>query len=121
MASQSYMYKGDNKKYRVRVIDDAGDPQDITGGGLIFTVKEDPTDAAPTIQKDSSVVGEIDITDPSGGIAFIYIVPEDTRDPGNNVDVIPGTYEYDIQYTNASGEIKTLCKGTLKIMQDVTT
>lgn len=42
------------------------------------------------------------------------------RQPSFAIDWGYGTYHYDVQFTYASGEVKTYLKGTVKIVKEVT-
>ena len=73
------MYKGDHRTFRLTVTDQSSAVVDLTGCGLVFTVKMNPTQEDPDIQKSTSE-GGIDIVDPTHGIAEIGLVPDDTSD-----------------------------------------
>lgn len=85
-------------------------PIDITGWTFWLTLKlkEEDTDAQAVFQE----VYE-NTVDPETGI----IVP--TIEPSDTVDFL-GVYYYDIQYKRDSGYIKTLCKGTVEFVADIT-
>jgi len=89
----------------------SGDPIPITGSTIIFSVKEDMEDS-----DDDALIRKV-ITDHS--------YPTDTNKtllniPKEETNIEPGTYHYDIQYTNSLGRRKTIIKGRFKIKQDVT-
>lgn len=108
------MYRGDNKTFQVTIKDSTGTAVNISGAGLKFTVKEAANDPSFKIQKTSASATEIDLTDPTNGIAEIYLVPDDTR------NLKAGAYQYDVEYTDTSSKIYTVIKDTLTLLDDVT-
>lgn len=82
----------------------AGTPMDLTGASVWFTVKRDidDEDADAKVWKRNTVAGggdsEIDVTDETGGVLDVYIVPADTED-------LDGAYWYDLVVENSSGRI----------------
>lgn len=79
--------RGSSKTFQLKVVDQLGKPVDLTGAALFFTVKEKLEDPYPLIQKKSSDPTQILITNPKGGVAQIYLQPQDTanRDPIEHV------------------------------------
>lgn len=75
--------RGSSKTFQLTVVDRFGKPVDLTGATLFFTVKVKTEDPYPVIQKKSSDPTQILITNPKGGVAQIYLQPQDTanRDP----------------------------------------
>ena len=69
--------QGEDRTLKLSVTDDAGDPFDLTGSTIFFTVRTSPKGAA-LISKSSAVASEILITDASGGLADIFLTDEDT-------------------------------------------
>jgi hypothetical protein len=76
-------------------------------------MKEDALSSA-VIVKTSANAGEIDLTDPTNGVAEINLVPGDTS------GLSPGSYIFDVQMTTGASKVHTLLKGTLSLEQDVT-
>ena len=111
---ERYLYKGDDHTFRLNVIDKSGNPVNIQGVTLTFTVKESGEDTAILLQKSSSILGEIDFADATNGLADIFIKGADTT------SMSVGLYEYDIQMNDLTGNVITLTKGHLSITQDVT-
>lgn len=112
------MYRGDDKRFRVAVIDPDNDnaPVDLsTIETMRFTAKltEFVTDSNATIRK--SVGDGITITDAIGGIAVIKIDPEDTSTLKATIDLVA-----DIQVVDGASETKTIAKGVLKVISDIT-
>lgn len=108
------MYRGDDKTFQITVKDADGVAVNITGATLTFSVKIDPNEPTPLILKDSSDNTEIDLTDPTNGIAEIYLVPADTR------DLEAGTYVYDVQIITSGTKKHTLVRANLILLDDVT-
>ena len=71
--------RGTSKTFELEITDDDGAVVDLTGATLYFTVKAKLEDTNPLIQKKSSDALEIDIYDPRGGKAKIYLNPSDTQ------------------------------------------
>jgi len=109
------IYRGDNKTWTIAFTDDAGDPIDITGYTLFFTVKnkgcyqDDSADTNALIEKDVTVH-----TNPTGGISAVSLVPADT----NTIE--PDDYIYDMQLKDSTDNILTVIKGDFTITADVT-
>lgn len=73
--------QGTSKTLCVTVLDDAGDPVDLTGGSLYLTVRQNIGDVSPSILKTSADPLEIEIlpqVSPTIGQAKIYLIPGDT-------------------------------------------
>ena len=108
------MYRGDDKTFQLTVKDSDDVAVDITGATLNFSLKRDPNETSSLVTKSTDTVTEIDLTDPTNGIAEIYLVPSDTR------DLSAGTYVYDVQITTSTGKIHTLVRANLILLDDVT-
>jgi hypothetical protein len=86
-------------------VNDITTPLDLTG--VVVKVKFS-TQAANLVK----TIGDgVTIVDASGGI---FDIDEMTF-------TVLGTYKYDIQFTFASGDVKTYVKGVIKIVEDITT
>lgn len=72
------MIRGTSKTLSLKVKDAAGNPVDLTGSTVYFTVKQKAKDKYALIQKISTDIAQIEIPNPTDGIAKIYIAPEDT-------------------------------------------
>ena len=79
---------------------------DITGVTIVFTLSKTPT-GTPAIMATAT------LPNPTAGEALITLSSTAT-------DIDVGEYYYDIQMTTATGEVATLVKSTLKILQEVT-
>jgi len=84
------LYQGSNVTFRVTVVDTADDPVDLTGASLVFTVRKAVACEPALLRKTTDLPSEGAITDPTGGIAELYIVPSDTG------VLLPGGYVFDL-------------------------
>lgn len=82
----------------------------ITGATILMQFRLKPTSATyvPSLY-------EWKTEDNSFEIISDYVAIMNSK----KIDVIPGTYEYDLQITFPSGEVFTYFKGTQKIIQDI--
>ncbi len=101
--------KGDTKKLTITMKDNEQNAIDLTGATIRLTVKEDVDSAEPLFQK---VVTEH--TNPTGGITAIKVVPADTE------SATPCPYRFDIQLTDALGDVTTFVSGTWTITEEIT-
>lgn len=103
------MVRGDTEALTVRLIDEDGVTQvDFEFGDTVyFTVRDALGDTATTIQK--VITGFVD------GEAIIEILPADTS------SLFFKTYVYDIQWTRADGQVKTIVPASdFEILAEVT-
>ena len=115
------MYRGNDRSLRASInAEGTGDPTDLTGAKVWFTVKErlSDLDAAAVIQKKNTAAGgsaaEIEIVDAPGGQVLIYIDPEDT-------DAVPAaTYSFDVKVELGSGKYYTPIRGKITFKEGVT-
>lgn len=82
--------QGENKSLRLSVTDKNDIVVDLTGSTLTLTVKSKVGETTNLIQKISTDIAEIKITDAVNGIAEIYFVPVDTQ------TLDPLDYVYDL-------------------------
>lgn len=102
--------RADTLPFSFTIQDEAGTVIDITGGTFLLTVSSipDPPDGTTQVFQLSGT-----ITDgPNGVVEF--------QPSSANLDQSPGILYYDVQWTNASGDVRTIVKGALEIRQDVT-
>jgi hypothetical protein len=91
--------RGTSKTLVLTVKDKEGDPVNLTGATIYFSVKRDEEDVGnPLIQKISTNSTEIEIPNPTDGIAKIYLQPSDTQ----NFDVTQ--YKFDVWMVSAIGK-----------------
>lgn len=107
------IYKGQHKNYTINVADVTGTTP-ITGFTLAFYVKA-TISGDPLIEKTTAIPTEISLTDPSNGIAELYLAPADT----SSLDV--GKYYYEIWMTDLNSETRPILGGHFWIMSVVPT
>ena len=99
-------YRGDriDWPYTYKV---GGVATDITGYTFLFTVnsEKEPDDTSGQIFQS-----EATIIDAGTGALSLLLTTE----------IDPGDYFYDIQVTKDNGNVKTLEKGSFKVLQDIT-
>jgi hypothetical protein len=102
------MVRGDSESLTVRLFDDNGDQVNIVSGDTVyFTVREALGDTVTILQKV--------ITGFLNGEAVIQINPSDTD------ELFFKTYVYDIQWTRADGQVKTIVPASnFTILAEVT-
>lgn len=105
------VYRGDDKTWTLNFTDTNGDPIDLTGATVFFTIKVNKTD------KDSDAIISKDQSshvDAVNGQTTISLTDSDT-------DVRVGNYHYDIQLVDSLGIVTTIVVGAFKVKQEVTT
>lgn len=116
MSQHLEIYRGDTATYQLQVMKKQR-KEPISGAKIYFTVKrlESDADNLAVISKDSvSNTTDVFITDALYGVAKIIITPTDTD------SLAPGDYFWDVQLQLANGDIKTVLKGTMEIVADIT-
>lgn len=100
----------DDVTFDLTFTDVDGDPIDLTGATVFFTVKKKLSDA------DDDAVIEKEITsfdDPDSGIATLILSATDTNIPAKN-------YVFDIQLKTADNKISSSLSANFFVSQDVT-
>jgi len=105
-------YRGDTQVYTLTIKDKDGNPIDLTGSTIFFTMKENLT-----LPDDSAALQVIvkTHTDPTNGITKITVPATDTSNLKGGY-----TYFYDFQLVDANSNVKTLLAGKVKVLPDVT-
>ena len=115
MADTLTAYKQNTKIYTMTFTNSVGVAIDITDCTIYFTIKS--MESSPTVTDTNALLHKIILpaahTTPSAGITSMTLTNDNL-----NIDV--GTYYFDFQMINASGEITTLQKGVYKILERVT-
>lgn len=122
--------RGDTRPISIACKDSVGATLDLTGATLKFTLSTSQTPAVsdtPALQKtDTTHLALVSGTTPSGvsysigdntaayGIGWFKILPADT----NSLDT--GTYYYDVEVTDASGNVSSLKQDEFIINADIT-
>ena len=92
--------KGDDLNYVLTVLDSSGVAQDLTGAtAAVFTVKDEYTDENALIQK--TLGSGVTLTDAANVVVTVVLTDSDT-------DINAGLYKFDLQITDASGNIVTV-------------
>lgn len=108
------LYAGDGFSFRLICKNGANVPVDMTGG-VSAHVRIDATTEDPPVAEFAS-----DMVDAYQGIVVLSLTGEQTQEL---VDDIPsGRFEgvWDIQWSPADGEPRTLCHGEVECVADVT-
>lgn len=102
--------KRDDTDFELTFEDVDGDPINLIGATVFFTVKrnKDDTDANAVIRKEIT-----EFEEPTDGIALLQLTDEDT-------DISPRTYFFDIQLKDASNKITSTYAGRFIVHQDIT-
>ena len=100
------VYSGNDVTLTLTFTDANGDPLDITGYTVFFTVKDNYTQ-----QDDKAFVAEevTSHTNPTGGITTISI-------SRTNLNRRPGVYVYDIQTKDTGANISTVTSDDFEIL-----
>lgn len=107
--------RGDSRQINIQVYQSDGvTPFNLTGCEVFFTVNANSnntadSDATAVIAKKTST-----FANPSSGLATIQLANTDTQ------DVAPGSYYYDVQLKDASGNITSLAQAQFTVIADVT-
>lgn len=105
------MYRGDSYPITFTLTDSStGNPLDLTGCSLIMTVDalaEPPDDTSMLFE----ITGVLDADPETGKVSFT---------PTSTDTATPGSYFYDVQLTDADGNIRTVAKNTFTISMDIT-
>jgi hypothetical protein len=107
--------RGDREEYDITLVDEEGQPLDLTDLALTFTAKRRLTDTdanAVIIKTDGD---GITVDSPEDGIAILTLTPEDTEDL-----LRERTLYWDVQTDDGAGDVQTPLSGRLVISADVT-
>jgi len=113
------IHKGNHGTWLLTVYDENDDTIDLTGAGVIFTVKKTKTTPAVSVQRRSPDAGgsinEIEILDQvtSPGQCYVKIIPANTR------DLDAGDYVYDVKVI-IGGQEKTVVDSKFTLLEAVT-
>lgn len=100
--------RGDDITLGIAVADDSGAAIDLTDCILRYTARMNAED------EDAVIEVEVDThTDAADGESEIPLSASD-------LDLDAGEYAHDLELEDAGGKIRTLFRGTLEIVQDVT-
>lgn len=110
MSPKIIIIKRDSYSFPITLEQSNGEPLDITGYTIFFTVKAmaSAEDSTAIIQKNIT-----EHTDPTEGESLITLTSTDT-------DQTAGEYWYDVQIKSPSGNITSCEAGKFEILQDIT-
>ena len=106
------LYTGDNSSFDLQILDDNGNPVNLTGYELYFSVKRNP------ILPDSQATIYLTQTTHSNAVNGQSSFPITPTETGG---AIPGKYFFDVKSKDTSGNITTLYNDTLFIISSITT
>jgi len=101
------MTRGDTRTLTLTLTDADGDPYDLTGAAVRFTVEG---------IVDKSLGDGIAVASPATGVAVITINPADTENANGR-----HSYPYDVEVTFADGTVITPILGRFVLRPDVST
>lgn len=82
-----------------------GAAYNITGATIAFTMKKDKSSNKDAdVVKTTADAAEVDLTDPSNGVAEIYLLPADTT------YLEPGLYDFDVRMKVSGGTQSVIVK-----------
>ena len=110
------IYRGNTKTFKFNFVDSSNTPIDITGWSIWFTAKAiaSDTDVDAVIQV-STTAGDDALDVPASGLMYLTVTSTDS-------DVTPQALHYDFKRVipGSPANIKTLDKGTFKILDIIT-
>jgi hypothetical protein len=110
--------RGDTKDISIRLKDSDGNILDVTGYSALLTIN---TDKAPDPESSPQVGSQIfQATGTPNSPGTDGILRFDFAAFGASPYVPVGSYFYDVQVTDAAGEIITPLIGKFKVVQDIT-
>jgi hypothetical protein len=112
-------YAGDGISFKLVCTDDAEPPAPVdVSGTVVAQVKLDRITEDPPIVEFSS-----DLTDADQGIIILSLTGEETQPLVEHASVKPGSGKFigvwDLEWTAASAEPRTLCQGKVECLADV--
>lgn len=101
------IYQGDDWAKTFQFDDDAGDPIDLSGHTLESQLRA-------TKASDVVVSFTVDTTDAAAGTVYLSLAAADTA------ELARGFYFFDLQWTDASGDLRTVLAGRAEVVEEVT-
>ena len=107
-------YRGDSQYFYITVVDDGGNPIDLTGATIYFTMKRNLSDS-DTASGTLQIVVTTHL-DPTLGLSLVELSSADS------LSVLVGDiyYFYDFVVLLASGDVGTLDNSKVKVLANVT-
>lgn len=107
--------RGDSRTVNIQVLEPDGvTPFDLTGSKVYFTVNASSNNTADTDASAAIALNTSVFANPQSGIATLQITSALTQ------DMAPGTYYYDVQVRDSSGNISSMPQGQFIVIADVT-
>lgn len=103
--------RGDDWTLKFTFANENGTPIDITGYSYWLTLKLDPDLADPG---NAQIRGTSGSPDAANGILYLTIPKAQTS------NLVPGTYNYDLQQQDVSNNVRTVLLGKVKVVKDIT-
>lgn len=110
MTERIQIIRRDDVKLTVTITDDEGNPLNLTGAKVYFTVKRNKRDTDAQAVITQEVTTHID---PVNGVTEVDLTAEQT-------DLEPRSYFFDVQVKDSSDRIRSINYGLIRIKQDVT-
>lgn len=117
------LVQNDDWSFKITIIDSSGDGEDITGGTVWLTFKQDPKtqeDGTADFQTTNVNIqaGDEPGDEPTNGIVYLRVAS--TTAGIGSTDMAVGSYQYDVQYKSAVGVVSTIEIGSVSVVQEVT-
>jgi hypothetical protein len=115
------LYAGDGVEFRLICTDSGKDPVDVTGAVKaqirLTRIVEDPLNPAPPIAEFG-----VSLVDAYQGVIVLSLTGEQTQELVETPDTPPGKFVgvWDVSWTPANGQPRTLCQGNVECVADVT-
>lgn len=106
--------RGESKTLQLTVKNTDSSPKNLSGGRVVFTVKRYITDVTPIFQKTSDSAPQVTLTQPTAGIAEIYLVPADTK------SLMPMEYVFDVWLILAGKQYPVILPSIFDLQPGVT-
>lgn len=107
--------RGDSRLISISIFQSDGvTPFNLTGCEVWFTVNASSNNTSDTDASAVIALKNTSIANPTLGVATIQITNANTQ------DIAPGTYYYDVQLKDASGNITSLAQNQFIVIADVT-
>ncbi len=112
------MTRENDYEFTAIIVDENGDPYDLTGCDLTMTAKWNvkDSDANAVFTCTSDPADGITVADPTSGYYTVLIASAKTTDCPLHRVFLP----YDVQLVTATGQIKTVLRGNLRVDPNVT-
>jgi len=104
--------RGDDWTIKFTLRDSQNQVLDITGYSYWMTLKSNADDADP----GDAQIGPVSAGSPDAVNGIIYM----TFPKAQTDTLVPGTYNYDLQQVDGSGNVHTILLGKVKVAKDIT-